>query len=90
MDKVMTHFHMATTKLKLLSSTKMISTPIKTAEHAEWNTPIYAKSISLLDIGLSIREVAKRCGISQSIVSRFKDFREACQMYTCEKIFFSL
>jgi hypothetical protein len=67
----MTYSRMATAKLKLLS-TKMISTPIKTTEHAEKNTPTDAKSISLLDIGLSNRGVAKRIGILQSIVSRLK------------------
>jgi uncharacterized small protein (DUF1192 family) len=36
------------------------------------DTPAYAKSISLLDIGLSIGEVAKRIGILRSIVRRLK------------------
>jgi DNA-directed RNA polymerase specialized sigma subunit len=41
-------------------------------EHVKRDTPTNAKPISHLDIGLSIREVAKRIGISQSIVSRLK------------------
>jgi hypothetical protein len=68
----MTHFRIATAKLKPLPPTKMISTPIKTSQQVELDSPVHIKSIPLLDIGLSTREATKRIGIFWSIVRQLK------------------